>query len=128
MKCNQLHPGFELVLPCPFPTTTTITPQAPNKKKRLGEMWIVILQNSPYLLNDLHVLFKNESVKMYYKSNPPCHNQWAMSFLIQIRTKIDTNIFSKNVYTNGNKILSEKTISHRYIRKFYSLSNSYINF
>ena len=29
MKCNQSHPGFELVSPCTFPTTITITPQAP---------------------------------------------------------------------------------------------------
>ena len=29
MKCNQSLPGFELVSPCPFPTTITITPQAP---------------------------------------------------------------------------------------------------
>ena len=29
MKCNQSRPGFELVLPCPFPMTITITPQAP---------------------------------------------------------------------------------------------------
>ena len=28
MKCNQSHPGFELVSPCPFPTTITITPRA----------------------------------------------------------------------------------------------------
>ena len=28
MKCNQLHPGFELMLPCPFPTMVTITPWA----------------------------------------------------------------------------------------------------
>ena len=29
MKCNQYRPGFELVSPCPFPTTITITPRAP---------------------------------------------------------------------------------------------------
>ena len=29
MKCNQSRPGFELVSPCPFPTTITITPRAP---------------------------------------------------------------------------------------------------
>ena len=29
MKCNQSHPGFELVSPCPFPTTITITLRAP---------------------------------------------------------------------------------------------------
>ena len=30
MKCNQPRPGFELVSPCPFPTTITITPRAPD--------------------------------------------------------------------------------------------------
>ena len=29
MKCNQPRAGFELVLPCLFPTTITITPRAP---------------------------------------------------------------------------------------------------
>ena len=29
MKCNQPRQGFELVSPCPFPTTITITPRAP---------------------------------------------------------------------------------------------------
>ena len=27
MKCNQSRPGFELVSPCPIPTTITITPR-----------------------------------------------------------------------------------------------------
>ena len=29
MKCDQSRLGFELVSPCPFPTTITITPRAP---------------------------------------------------------------------------------------------------
>ena len=29
MKSNPSRPGFELVSPCPFPTTITITPRAP---------------------------------------------------------------------------------------------------
>ena len=29
MKCNQSRPGFELVSPCPFPTTISITPRVP---------------------------------------------------------------------------------------------------
>ena len=29
MKCNQTRPGFELVSPCSFPKTVTITPRAP---------------------------------------------------------------------------------------------------
>ena len=31
MKCNQCRPGFELVSPCPFPRTITITPYAAPK-------------------------------------------------------------------------------------------------
>ena len=31
MKCNQSRSGFELVSPCPFPTTITITPRALHK-------------------------------------------------------------------------------------------------
>ena len=31
MKCNQSRPGFELVSPCPYPATITITPRAPFK-------------------------------------------------------------------------------------------------
>ena len=31
MKCNQSGPGFELVSPCPFPTTIAITPRAPRE-------------------------------------------------------------------------------------------------
>ena len=29
MKCNQPRQGFELVSPCPYPATITITPRAP---------------------------------------------------------------------------------------------------
>ena len=29
MKCNQSHPGLELLSSCPFPTTITIKPRAP---------------------------------------------------------------------------------------------------
>ena len=29
MKCHQSRSGFELVSPCPFPTTITVTPRAP---------------------------------------------------------------------------------------------------
>ena len=32
MKCNESRPGFELVSPCPFLTTITITPRAPPIK------------------------------------------------------------------------------------------------
>ena len=37
MKCNQSRPGFELVSPCPIPTTITTTPRAntPNQTETL---------------------------------------------------------------------------------------------
>ena len=37
MKCNQSRPGFELVSPCPFPTTLTITSRAPSF--RINTLW-----------------------------------------------------------------------------------------
>ena len=36
MKCNQFLPRFELVSPCPFPTTITITPRAPTNNECPG--------------------------------------------------------------------------------------------
>ena len=38
MKCNQSHPGFELMSPCPFPTTITITPWAPPNFEQIQEV------------------------------------------------------------------------------------------
>ena len=35
MKCNQDHPGFELVSSCPHPATINITPRAPPLKNGL---------------------------------------------------------------------------------------------
>ena len=40
MKCSQPRPGFELVSPCPFPTTITITPRAPPKIQVLVSLCI----------------------------------------------------------------------------------------
>ena len=42
MKCNQSRPGFELVSPCPFPLTNTITPRAPPNKWQLLLHWVTI--------------------------------------------------------------------------------------
>ena len=39
MKCNQSRPGFELVSPCSFPTTTTTTPRAPLIVFVMGGKW-----------------------------------------------------------------------------------------
>ena len=43
MKCNQSRPGFELVSPCSFPTTITITPQEhPLHYERHKSKWNVV--------------------------------------------------------------------------------------
>ena len=53
LKCKQPHPGFELGLLCPFPTTITITPEAPpispdNYKPLLvGQHWRAYVKESP---------------------------------------------------------------------------------
>ena len=44
MKCSQTRPGFELMSPCPFPTTITITPRASllniqHYKVRIKDKW-----------------------------------------------------------------------------------------
>ena len=41
MKCNQSRPEFELVSPCSFPTTITITPRAPpiSNSLTMNEKW-----------------------------------------------------------------------------------------
>ena len=41
MKYKQSHQGFELVSPCPFPTTITITPRATPKLARNDVMMII---------------------------------------------------------------------------------------
>ena len=42
MKCNQSRPGFELVSPCPFPSTITITPRAPPNQKLMDTDWAAL--------------------------------------------------------------------------------------
>ena len=59
MKCKQILPGFKLVLPCPFPKTVTITPQAPPVcvcmyvYKYVCEVVVVVVVVSKRLLNEL---------------------------------------------------------------------------
>ena len=46
VKCNQSRPGFELVSPCPFSTTITITPQAPTLMPFYCKIFILRICNS----------------------------------------------------------------------------------
>ena len=62
-KCNQSRPGFELVSPCPFPTTITITPRAPPLKdtKQVKET-SKTLQEGP---NKIHLCPLQEKYKVW---------------------------------------------------------------
>ena len=54
-KCNQSRPGFELVSPCPFPTTITTTPRAPPRR--------LMYSNYLYLI-DIHVLILSQETNV----------------------------------------------------------------
>ena len=54
MKCNQYRPGFELVSPCPFPTTITITPRAPP---RVNCILLKIYSSLSFVLKKIHISF-----------------------------------------------------------------------
>ena len=60
MKCNQSRPGFELVLPCPFPTTITITPRAPPTKIINNQEEVKLGQSTQEELNTVRTKIKNK--------------------------------------------------------------------
>ncbi len=47
MKCNQPRPGLELISPCPFPTTITITTQAPPFSLCIPEVFVAFYDVYP---------------------------------------------------------------------------------
>ena len=55
VKCNQSRSGFELVSPCPFPTTITITPRA------LPKLWALSCFYSLLSLKILHIYISSSS-------------------------------------------------------------------
>ena len=56
MKCNRSSPGFELVSPCPFPRTITITPRA-----------LLRIYKQPVVILDLNKLPKNKTHPLIYQ-------------------------------------------------------------
>ena len=66
MKCNQSRPGFELVSPCSFPTTITITPRAPPQTPRAppqhhGHLHNSYMKSLAYTLMATRLLYSLES-------------------------------------------------------------------
>ena len=61
MKCNQSRIGFELVSPCPFPTTITTAPRAPPFTYSYLIISIIILLIRDFFLSALADGFPQES-------------------------------------------------------------------
>ena len=70
MKCNQPRPGFELVSPCPFPTTITITPRAPF------HIYLSISVCSYLYIPLYHLLYLSKIFLFFYFSFYFRHIQW----------------------------------------------------
>ena len=64
---NAFSPGFELISPCPFPTTITITPRAPPMNKQ----WLAMF----YLRNTNNINIINPSL-LTFKMFIHCHFLW----------------------------------------------------
>ena len=60
MKCNQSRSRFELVSPCPFPTTITITPRAPPQSS-----WLIISQFEALQLDQLSLTIDEKHTELY---------------------------------------------------------------
>ena len=85
MKCNQSSPGIELVSPCPYPVTITITPRAPQLTWLDVDMSDVSFTCSkhPGHLKELirlwpkmtHAIILNES--FYLKKNKKKKSRWG---------------------------------------------------
>ena len=85
MKCNQSRPGFELVSPCSFPRTITITPQAPpplllftgyfiNFFLRCGfhfSLLLLIIFHVNFILPSLRILSISFTCNIRYTHNSP---------------------------------------------------------
>ena len=66
MKCNQSCPGIELVSPCPYPVTITITPRAPPT------WWSA--QKHPPNTNTQRIPENQGLVHLYLNDIPPNQN------------------------------------------------------
>ena len=78
MKGNRSHPGFELVSPCPFPITITITPRVPPsdefiiKESQLEN--ILVLVNSKNLKNSAKLCASNKPIVLDGLLASKCQN------------------------------------------------------
>ena len=80
MKCNQSRPEFELVSPCSFPTTITITPREPPKPTFLpllsGPLWseVTCMREIDLLINYSYSIGLREKNKKNLKKTKQLHS------------------------------------------------------
>ena len=117
MKCNQSRPRFELVSPCPFPTTITITPRAtPSAHSNLSNVEVY------YLFGDIkaftRTIFYNAMTFYYFKENCLLSEKYAVTRKIQIACN---DIISSAIITQRKKLPIKTSFSLKV--KKYSLPN-----
>ena len=107
VNCNQSRPGFELVSPCPFPTTITITPRAPPW---IGTLYFPVFQNCSIAVRCSLVLYTGHSLRrmgflhlywdavgVFYNSNRLSYHQMRINSCNRIFS-FDECLFSSKIH------------------------------
>ena len=86
MKCNHSRPGFELVSPCPFPTTITTTPRAPPKIPSIVSLLsakICILTESTISGELVWLVFILNTISNFFKQHSQFMNIFNSNMLLR---------------------------------------------
>ena len=88
MKCNHSRPGFELESPCPFPTTITITPQAPLQSRYSLEG----MRPPRDLTVNFSLTYPEKMSRRYLTDFPPSQDTAQGYFKVKSHAWIETHI------------------------------------
>ena len=128
MKCNQSCPGFELVSPCPFPTTITTTPRRRYPAKTITDADyaddIVILANTPDQAETLLYSLERAAagIGLYvnaHKTEYVCYNQTAD---ISTLDGIPLKLVDKFTYLGSSIESTEKDIDTRLTKAWTAIN------
>ena len=123
MKCNQSRPVFELVSPCPFPKTITITPRAPPHSYLYIINLFVLKCN---LVKILHLLLLNLYVLSFYTYSGllyrffgPCIRWSLLKFLIYYSASFREYIAKGLSFCNHGRRLLLFVFCFNYLLPFF---------
>ena len=108
MKCNQSRPGFELVSPSTFPTTITITPEAPP-------IYTTCTSYKNYLWENIWVVcgfYKRVYIPVYVWNICMQCIQREWSILLTYVYIVNLQIFCLHATQTGMNRASNETRSH----------------